>query len=184
MKNFSYSEDVKNSVIEFIQNEIDKVEFLDCIKNQNFYDCYYDDLFNDDSITGNLSGSYYCNTQKAKEACLSDIDTIEDAVNESFIDMNKHFGEWKYIDVSTRCYILSSVMAEIENDVNEFYDNTIDAIVEFINETENPKSYFIPSNYSDYHKVLGNFIERRNEGTDFDFMISLIIDDYLENNDL
>lgn len=135
MKNFNYSEDVKESVINFIQDEIDKLDFLESIKKQNFYDCYYDDLFIDDSITGNASGSYYCNTMKAKESCLSDIETIEDAVNDSFIDMNKHFGEWEYIDVSARCYVLSSVLSEIESDIYDFYDNTIESIVEFINNT-------------------------------------------------
>lgn len=65
--------------------------------------------FNADSVTGNASGSYYCNAFKAREA-LSGMWNLDDAVNDSLTAYlsGLSFGEVfdkgeEYIDCIIRC---------------------------------------------------------------------------------
>lgn len=77
-----------------------------------------DDLWDDDAVTGNGSGSYYMNTQKSKERVLSaGMDYLLDAIRDFDIsaeEVGKHFlnGDWEYFDVTIRCYLLGQAIGE------------------------------------------------------------------------
>lgn len=79
-------------------------------------------LWNDDSVTGNASGSYYCNSYRAKEAILGDPhaeEYIQDLISEFGMDAKtiaKHFMDWEYWDVSIRCYLLGQVLGEMSDE--------------------------------------------------------------------
>ena len=83
-----------------------------------------DTLWTEDSITGNASGSYYCNTWEAEEALAHNLDLIEE-VAEQFgctpeIRSGYEYGaEWW--DVTIRCYYLyqaiDAALEEIEEDI-------------------------------------------------------------------
>lgn len=64
-----------------------------------------DDLWIDDSVTGNASGSYYCNAWRAEEAIAHNWDLIADMIDEfDAADILRKGPE--AIDVSIRCYLL------------------------------------------------------------------------------
>jgi hypothetical protein len=74
-----------------------------------------------DSITGNGSGSYFCNSAKAAEA-------IGDLIwDEDLKDMFSNFGYEsvpmekgpEFIDVSIRCFLLDECISEIEDELKE-----------------------------------------------------------------
>lgn len=57
---YNYFEAVKSDVTEYIENEID---FSDWTENRDgLEEELNDDLWICDSVTGNASGSYFCNT--------------------------------------------------------------------------------------------------------------------------
>ena len=88
-----------------------------------------DDLWIDDAITGNASGSYYCNSYKAKEALEGNEDLVREMVSEFCIDAEevaKRFldGDWEYFDVSVRCYLLGQAISEALDEIEEELEET------------------------------------------------------------
>ena len=84
-----------------------------------------DAMMFDDSITGNASGSYYCNTWKAEEAICHNWDIITECWEEYGYDGMKinNFSP-ESMDVCIRCYLLgtaiSNVLDEIEDTIPEW----------------------------------------------------------------
>lgn len=78
------------------------------------FDQLYDDMWVDDSVTGNASGSYTFNSYKAEEYICHNLDLVEEALNEfGYGDKNclEKGAEW--CDVTIRCYLLSEVLFEV-----------------------------------------------------------------------
>lgn len=83
-----------------------------------------DDMFNSDSVTGNASGSYFCNTWKAKMAVLDNIDILRNAYIDWGYEANDvatDFLEerWEAMDVTIRCYLLHEVMDEVMEEIRD-----------------------------------------------------------------
>ena len=84
----------------------------------------YDDLWTEDSVTGNGSGSYTFNSYKAKEYVVDNMELVQEMVSEFCIDSKtvaeKFLNEdWEYFDVSIRCYLLGQAISETINDIIE-----------------------------------------------------------------
>ena len=92
------------------------------IDNGNGFETFYDDLWTNDSVTGNGSGSYYFSTFKAKQA-ISDIiwdDEFRDMCEEWGMDGADMLANGpESVDVSFRCYALGFVRDELEDYWNE-----------------------------------------------------------------
>ena len=98
---YNYYEAVKNDALEYI-----KENNLQAKTQEELYD----ELFLADSVTGNSSGSYYCNTYKAEEALTHNLDLLKEALNEfggNFNDALERGAE--YCDVTIRCYVLGQI---------------------------------------------------------------------------
>ena len=81
-----------------------------------------EDLWIDDGVTGNASGSYYCNSYKAMQAVMDNMELLQEALDEfgeDYADIGRRFvaGDWEYFDVSIRCYLLSSVVSDVLDDI-------------------------------------------------------------------
>ncbi len=76
---YDYREAVKNDVLDYIRNEIDFTEFEDMEDLETFLN---DELWTDDSVTGNASGSYTFNTWEAEENICHNLDLLEEALRE------------------------------------------------------------------------------------------------------
>ena len=80
------------------------------------YEPCYNQLWIEDSVTGNASGSYTFDAWKAGEYVESNMGLAIAAFKE-FSDL-KTFAEkveneeWEYIDVTIRCYLLGQVLTE------------------------------------------------------------------------
>ena len=124
MRNYNYYEEVKNDVLEYVKNEIDLKEF-DTL--EELEEKLNDELFVNDSVTGNASGSYTFNCYKAKEYVLDNIDLLHDMVKEWYIDAETIadkflYEEWEYFDVSIRCYVLGSCIADALEELEEEFN--------------------------------------------------------------
>ena len=78
------------------------------------YDQLYDDMWVDDSVTENASGSYTFNTYKAEENICHNLDLLEEAMSEfgcEDVDAIRKGAEW--CDVTIRCYLLGEVLREV-----------------------------------------------------------------------
>lgn len=110
---YDYMENLKGDIKDYIEENKKYLEGKD--ENE-----LYDIMFLEDSITGNASGSYYCNTWKAEESLCHNMDLLKEAL-EMFgytngIDQELATNaEW--CDVTIRCYLLGQALGEVLEEI-------------------------------------------------------------------
>ena len=119
MDRYDYYEAVKNDAIDAIIESVNwnGMEYLD---NE---DGIYDDLWLDDGVTGNGSGSYTFSSWQAEEYVCHNLDLLGEALEEfgcSGMEMNG--GEWA--DVTIRCYVLGQVIGEAIEEAREIIEES------------------------------------------------------------
>lgn len=116
MTNYNYIEEMKEDVKEYINNEVTLADFSD---REELEEKLNDDLWVNDSVTGNASGSYYCNSWKAEEALAHNWDLLAEAMKEfgCEVDLLEKGAEWA--DVIIRCYLLCQVIGEVLDEMEE-----------------------------------------------------------------
>jgi hypothetical protein len=116
MEKYNYFEAVKNAVLDCInENEIK----VTTSNKDELADSLNDDLWANDSVTGNGSGSYFFNTWKAEEAICHNLDLLGEACEEfgSTADLLKDGAE--ACDVTIRCYLLPQAISEALDELEE-----------------------------------------------------------------
>lgn len=116
MTNYNYLESIKADVKEYINNEITLKDFTD---KEELEQKLNDDLWVEDSVTGNASGSYYCNAWKAEEALAHNWDVLEEALAEFGCEGNPIEKGAEWCDVTIRCYLLGQAIAEVLEEMEE-----------------------------------------------------------------
>ena len=116
MTNYNYLESIKEDVKEYINNEITLKDFTD---REELEQKLNDDLWIEDSVTGNASGSYYCNAWKAEEALAHNWDVLEEALEEFGCEENPIEKGAEWCDVTIRCYLLGQAIAEVLEEMEE-----------------------------------------------------------------
>ena len=113
---YDYLEAVKEDVREYIENEIDLKDFT----REELEEKLNDDLWADDSVTGNASGSYTFNSYEAGKNLNGNWDLLADALD-AFGDTAANALEKgpEYADVTIRCYLLSQAIREVLDDMDE-----------------------------------------------------------------
>lgn len=107
MELYNYYNEVKQCVLDFMEENDYTTENKDSEE-------LYDECFISDSVTGNASGSFFCNTFAAEEAIFRNWELIAKASEEFGLDAKEFLLRGaEYIDVTIRCYVLSSVISEI-----------------------------------------------------------------------
>lgn len=116
MTNYNYLENIKADVKEYIDNEINLKDFSD---REELEEKLNDTLWTEDSVTGNASGSYYCNSWKAEEALAHNWDLLAEAMKEFCceVDLLEKGAEWA--DVTIRCYLLGQAIGEVLDEMEE-----------------------------------------------------------------
>ena len=107
MDRYDYYKAVKEDAIDAIIEGVNwnGVEYLED------EDKIYDDLWIDDGVTGNGSGSYTFSSWKAEENVCHNLDLLGEALSEFGCDGREmNDGEWA--DVTIRCYVLGQVIGE------------------------------------------------------------------------
>ena len=122
---YNYLENVKEDVKEAIFDYYTKEKIKENLEDrEQFEQTLYDDLFVSDSVTGNASGSYYCNAYKASEALNGNWDLLNDALyGFGCEDINPIEKGEEWCDVTIRCYLLSQAISlaldELEEELEE-----------------------------------------------------------------
>ena len=114
---YNYLEAVKDDVRQAIEDNYDIADYAD---RDEFEETLNDDLWVDDSVTGNGSGSYTFSRAEAEENVKGDpnaMDYIRELISEfdeKDIALEKFMAEdWEWFDVSIRCYLLGQVISEV-----------------------------------------------------------------------
>lgn len=112
---YNYLEQVTSDAKEAILENMEYWTFYD---RDELEEVARDELWVDDSVTGNGSGSYYCNTWRAEEALCHNWDLLAEACEEFGQDIGEAFKRGaEFCDVTIRCYLLSQAIAAALDEV-------------------------------------------------------------------
>lgn len=124
MTRYDYYEEVKNDVINYINENMEYIkEKVDISDRDQLESWLSDELFVDDSVTGNASGSYTFNRAEAKEYVLDNIDLLSDACDNFGENMEK-IGymflaeDWETFDVFIRLYVLDTCISDAIDEID------------------------------------------------------------------
>lgn len=117
MEKYNYLENVTNDVKQAILENMNDWNFLD---REELEEIANDNLWADDSVTGNASGSYTCNVWNAEENLCHNMDELEEACNEFGQDIGEAVKQGaEYCDVTIRCYLLSQAISAAIDELEE-----------------------------------------------------------------
>lgn len=120
MEKYNYFEAVKNDILDYISMNDVKVTTSN---REDLESSLYDDLFCNDSVTGNGSGSYTFNAWKAEENLCHNMDLLREAFNELGEPSWDVLDSPESCDVTIRCYLLpqaiSAALDEVETEDDE-----------------------------------------------------------------
>ena len=112
MTEYNYYEAVKDDVKQYIEdnglgfalgafnNDFDMIEYIE------------NEVWAEDSVTGNASGSYTFNAWQAEENLSHNWELIQEMSNEFGVDLSNPKATPEYLDVSLRCYVLVPAIEE------------------------------------------------------------------------
>ena len=118
---YDYRQAIKEDIKDYIEFNKSDDEGMD---REELEEKLNDELWIVDSVTGNASGSYTFNRAKAKEYVEANMVLCIEALREFGYNM-AHFGEkldageWEYLDVTIRCYLLGSAINEVLDELTE-----------------------------------------------------------------
>lgn len=151
MERYDYEEEVLKDVIEYIRDHYGIHELKEKLEDKDgFNQELYDDMFVSDLVTGNASGSYYCNAWKAEESVCHNMDLLADALEEFGGELDVLRDGAEACDVTIRCYMLGQVLGDAIDDIENEIDDYI-SISEYIEEVkERFEEYFSDGTYDEY----------------------------------
>lgn len=116
MERYDYLEAVKEDVKKYLEENGIKVTS----ENRNeLEEQLNDDLFCDDSVTGNGSGSYTFNTWTAEEYLCHNLGLLAEACEELGSSMDILKDGTEACDVTIRCYLLNQAISEVLDELEE-----------------------------------------------------------------
>lgn len=84
----------------------------------------YEQTWAEDSVTGNASGSYFCNAWRAGECLLGNWDLLVEACDAFGTDLGEAIRQGEeYCDVAIRCYVLREAVEAV---IDELYEDRED----------------------------------------------------------
>lgn len=111
-------EDVKDAILEGFSKE-DLKDLLANSRNE-FEEALNERLWNDDSVTGNASGSYTFSIYEAEEYIAHNLDLLLDALCEFGCDYGEALEKGaEYCDVTIRCYLLNQAISEVLDELEK-----------------------------------------------------------------
>lgn len=122
MERYNYYLSVREDVKNVVMNDYNYIEELK-EDREAFEDKLNDELWTNDSVTGNGSGSYTFNTWQAEEYLCHNVELLCEALADFCCDVS-FFGKGpEACDVTIRCYLLgkaiSNVLDELEESIKE-----------------------------------------------------------------
>ena len=129
---YNYSKAIKADILEALGEEFNKAELLAHIAEDKaaFFEELYDEFFVDDSITGNASGSYTFNRWEAEENICHNLELLGEAAEKFGVNIDILTDGAEACDVTIRCYLLSQILTEVLDEIEEENAEEIERIRE------------------------------------------------------
>ena len=135
---YNYLEELKSDVKNYIKEA--SSDYMDCEDIDELRENLYDNLWDEDSVTGNGSGSYTFNREEAKKYVADNLDLMVDAYKEfdsiEKLVNNLEDSDFETIDVTIRCYLLSQALDEVLDDGDFLKKVGLDKAFGFIGDYE------------------------------------------------
>lgn len=128
---YDYREAVRNDVIEQVKDGY-KENSLRLYKEEGrdaLEEYLNDELWIDDQVTGNGSGSYTFNTWEAEENLCHNMDLLAEACDDFMQDVGEAVKRGaEYCDVTIRCYLLGSAISEAIDELEKegYFEEELD----------------------------------------------------------
>ena len=124
MTEYNYLEAMIEDVKEYLRNEAE-YDQEDLFYNRSYLEeKLHDELWCDDSVTGNASGSYTFSTWKAEEYLCHNYDELADACEEFVQDIGEAVKRGaEFCDVTIRCYLLGRAISEALDEIEAELEN-------------------------------------------------------------
>ena len=117
METYNYLENVTADAKQAILENLNYWDFTD---REELEEIANDNLWVDDSVTGNASGSYTFSTWKAEENLCHNMDELEESCNEFGQDIGEAVKQGaEYCDVIIRCYLLGQAISAAIDELEE-----------------------------------------------------------------
>lgn len=115
MKTYDYLENVKEDV----RNYIEENKIVVTSSNREEVEQELNDtLFVNDSVTGNVSGSYTFSTWQAEENLCHNFELLTEALTEfGYNDLSYLKNGAEACDVTIRCYLLGQAISEVLDEI-------------------------------------------------------------------
>ena len=135
---YNYLEELKSDVKNYIKEVAS--DYMDCEDIDELRENLYDNLWDEDSVTGNGSGSYTFNREEAKKYVADNLDLMVDAYKEfdsiEKLVNNLEDSDFETIDVTIRCYLLSQALDAVLDDGDFLNKVGLDKAFGFIGDYE------------------------------------------------
>lgn len=106
MEKYNYYSAIRADIERYLdENEIEL--------NEDTFEDVYDELWDEDSVTGNGSGSYWMSTWDAEEALCHNFDTLIEAMDDLGYTGDTAISDPEGADVLIRCYMLRDVLSDL-----------------------------------------------------------------------
>ena len=124
MTEYNYLEAMIEDVKEYLRNEAE-YDQDDLFYNRSYLEeKLHDELWCNDSVTGNASGSYTFSTWKAEEYLCHNYDELADACEEFGQDIGEAVKRGaEFCDVTIRCYLLGRAISEAVDEIEAELEN-------------------------------------------------------------
>ena len=117
MKKYNYREAVTNDAKQAIRENYHDRHSTDREEPEEIAN---DELWINDSVTGNASGSYTFNTWQAEENLCHNMDKLEEACDEFGQDIGEAVKQGaEYCDTTIRCYLLGQAISAALDELEE-----------------------------------------------------------------
>ena len=126
---YDYREALRNDIKEYINDNFEYIEenVDEPYQNRDEVEQFlYDELFVNDDVTGNASGSYTFDRAQAREYVEDNMKSAVEAYRE--FDCIDKFADaitennYEAIDVTIRCYLLGEVLGEVLDTIYREYE--------------------------------------------------------------
>ena len=124
MTEYNYLEAMIEDVKEYLRNEAE-YDQDDLFYNRSYLEeKLHDELWCNDSVTGNASGSYTFSTWKAEEYLCHNYDELADACEAFGQDIGEAVKRGaEFCDVTIRCYLLGRAISEALDEIEAELEN-------------------------------------------------------------
>lgn len=121
---YNYQKEMAQDIKNYLFDLYTKEELKDHLKTRESKEAFstklYDELWVEDSVTGNASGSYTFSSYKAQECLVGNLELLKEALEEFCDDALYALKRGpEFCDVTIRCYLLGNALEDALWDVEK-----------------------------------------------------------------